>query len=141
MQIEESAVRPADVKDIVAAVSDASGIAVSDLMGKGRTAHVALVRQVCYHIARAEGHSLPRIGRGIGGRDHTTVHQDIAAIHARAPRDPDIMRLIANARLQLRTNRACIDRTNRLRSKMLLRIHQAGADEISQMATLLGEEI
>lgn len=129
------------VADIVAAVSAVSGVPEADLIGPGRSASVARARQVCYHIARAEGHTLSRIGRALGGRDHTTVLEGLRQVHERALLDAELRQLIAQARLQLRVTRACLDRTSRLRSKLLLRIHHASAEDLARISALIGEPV
>lgn len=49
-------------------------IKVSDLLSKRRTRSIARPRQVAMALSRElTSHSLPEIGEGFGGRDHTTV--------------------------------------------------------------------
>ena len=55
-------------------VSDFFGVTVSDLKAKTRTRAVALPRQIAMYLARDLTHaSLAEVGRGFGGKDHTTV--------------------------------------------------------------------
>jgi len=54
------------------------GFPLAVLESGQRSKDIVLARQyICYHGGRLTGLSLPQIGRGLGGRDHTTI------IHAR----------------------------------------------------------
>ncbi len=63
------------VRDIVQAVSLASGICEQDLLGPRRARQFARPRQLAMFICRERCHhlSLPVIGRCLGDRHHTTV--------------------------------------------------------------------
>ena len=55
-------------------------ISVNDIVGKCRTSHIALARQVAMYLSRhLTSHSLKEIGARFGGRDHATV---IHALHS-----------------------------------------------------------
>jgi chromosomal replication initiator protein len=50
------------------------GTGIADLVGRGRSAPLALQRQIVMYVMRLEtGASYPQIGEILGGRDHTTV--------------------------------------------------------------------
>lgn len=57
---------------ITADVSRASGVPPRELCGNNRSRHIVRARWECFARARAEGYSLPMIGRYYK-KDHTTV--------------------------------------------------------------------
>ena len=63
-----------DIRDIMVAVSKATDVPISDLIGEKRIRSVVVPRQMVMFIA-AERTNLAyaRIGKELGGRDHTTV--------------------------------------------------------------------
>jgi chromosomal replication initiator protein len=62
------------IGDIQAAACECFGVSSEELLSSSRTARVAWPRQLAMYLARElTGESLPAIGRGFGGRDHTTV--------------------------------------------------------------------
>ena len=66
--------RPPAMGEIIAAVSEAFDIRVTELQSKKRSASIALPRQVCMYLGRImTRHSLEEIGGHLGGRDHSTV--------------------------------------------------------------------
>ena len=68
---QQSTLKPRQVIDVVA---QAFGVPSDKLLSRGRTAEVALPRQVAMYLLREEANlSLPQIGQELGGRDHTTV--------------------------------------------------------------------
>jgi hypothetical protein len=80
----------------VSAVREAcleAGMTVAEACGEGRTARMSAKRFHVMTILRdRHGWSTTRIGRALGGRDHTTVIHGLrrhAEIIARAPSDPD----------------------------------------------------
>ena len=59
---------------IISAVAQQYQIPKEDLLGPRRTRQIALPRQVAMYLIREETKtSLPKIGKALGGRDHTTV--------------------------------------------------------------------
>ena len=55
-------------------VADYYKIKVADILSKRRSRSVARPRQMAMALAKElTNHSLPEIGNGFGGRDHTTV--------------------------------------------------------------------
>ncbi len=62
------------VENIQKTVAEYYKIRVSDLLSKRRSRSVARPRQIAMALAKElTNHSLPEIGDGFGGRDHTTV--------------------------------------------------------------------
>jgi len=62
------------VENIQKTVADYYKVRVGDLLSKRRSRSVARPRQVAMALAKElTTHSLPEIGDGFGGRDHTTV--------------------------------------------------------------------
>jgi chromosomal replication initiator protein len=60
--------------DIVTATAHAFGLSADDLRARDRRPGVAFARQIAMFLARElTDHSLPDIGRELGGRNHTTV--------------------------------------------------------------------
>jgi chromosomal replication initiator protein len=69
--------------DIQEAAADLFGVSREALLARDRTPRVAFARQVAMYVARElTDETLPAIGRGFGGRNHTTVlhaHRRITA--------------------------------------------------------------
>lgn len=62
------------LEDIARMICVALNVRKIDLISHRRTKRVAFARQaVCYWACRLTAHSLPEIGKFLGGRDHTTV--------------------------------------------------------------------
>ena len=74
--------RRSAINDITAQVSDLTGIAVKDLLGKSRMRRIAHARFLICFIAHREGLSLQQIARAFD-RDHTTIHHGIRFEEAR----------------------------------------------------------
>jgi chromosomal replication initiator protein len=65
---------PCTLEQIQEAAADLFGVSRDDLLARDRTPHVAFARQVAMYVARElTDETLPAIGRGFGGRNHTTV--------------------------------------------------------------------
>jgi len=61
-------------KKIMSIVSKHYNISQSDITGQRRNKEIVLPRQVCIYLMRKElGVSYPKIGKILGGRDHTTI--------------------------------------------------------------------
>ena len=61
-------------KQIIEETAEKHGIAVSELIGESRCKHYVIARQeAAYRIRKECGYGLPRIGKLLGGRDHTTI--------------------------------------------------------------------
>jgi chromosomal replication initiator protein len=62
------------VEKIQMVVADYFNIKISELKSKTRTASLVFPRQIAMHLCRAmTNHSLPKIGKSFGGKDHTTI--------------------------------------------------------------------
>lgn len=69
--------RPRRVQRLARIVSAMTGITAPELMGAGRSRHLAYARFAIAYAARKAGMSYPEIGRCMGNRDHTTImHAD-----------------------------------------------------------------
>jgi chromosomal replication initiator protein len=71
------------IEQVQEAAADLFDISRDQLLARDRTPHVAFARQVAMYVARElTDETLPAIGRGFGGRNHTTVlhaHRRVAA--------------------------------------------------------------
>lgn len=78
------------------------GISTAELIGRNRSARVALARQIIMFVMREEtGASLPQIGQALGGRDHTTVMHGCEKIAGELSSDPELARTISELRHRL----------------------------------------
>jgi chromosomal replication initiator protein len=84
--------RPGDdetctLEQIQDAAAELFGVSRDELLARNRTPRIAFARQVAMYVARElTDETLPAIGRGFGGRNHTTVlhaHRRIATDMAR----------------------------------------------------------
>jgi chromosomal replication initiator protein len=65
---------PCTLEQIQDAAADLFGVSRAALLARDRTPRVAFARQVAMYVARElTDDTLPAIGRGFGGRNHTTV--------------------------------------------------------------------
>ncbi len=78
------------------------GVSVDELIGRNRSAKIALQRQIVMHIMREEtGASLPQIGAILGGRDHTTIIHGCDRVAGGIERDGEIARQVIELRARL----------------------------------------
>ncbi len=78
------------------------GIPTAELVGRNRSARVALARQIIMFVMREElGASLPQIGQVLGGRDHTTVMHGCEKVASELSSDPELARTIGELRNRL----------------------------------------
>lgn len=82
---------------ILQAVSEATWIGTADLKSPRRRRDVVRARMIYYIVARQlTSHSLPAIGRTVGGRDHCTVLHGIARVEEDRPYfEPHLSRVLA----------------------------------------------
>ena len=81
--------------DIQRRVSEVFGVKPQDLRAKSRTKAVAFPRQVAMYLARQlTSDSYADIGRGFGGKDHTTVLHAVNKIQALLQQDPKFQKTI-----------------------------------------------
>ncbi len=91
----------------VAAILDATarqfGLHVDAIVARDRRPAVARARKVAMYLARElTSESLPAIGRGFGGRDHTTVLHAVRSISTELTRDPELALTVRSLRESLR---------------------------------------
>lgn len=58
---------------LIRQISEETGVSVDDLQGRDRRKQYTSIRAAFVRAAHAAGHSYTKIGRFLGGRDHTTV--------------------------------------------------------------------
>ncbi|MFN3980829.1 MAG: chromosomal replication initiator protein DnaA [Caldilinea sp.] len=78
------------------------GMTSADLIGRRRTADIALARQVAMYLLREEnGLSLPAIGDHLGGRDHSTISHGVEKIARDIQTSETLRQTITRLREQL----------------------------------------
>ena len=88
--------------EILDATASEFGVAREALLKRDRRPNVAAARQVAMYLARElTDHSLPEIGRGIGGRNHSTVLHAVNRISAALCSDPGVRNAVDNLRARL----------------------------------------
>jgi chromosomal replication initiator protein len=90
------------LSEIVNAAAQEFGVASEALLGRDRSRPVSRARQVAMFLARElTEHNLTEIGRGIGGRDHTTVLHAINQVGSSVHADPAVRNSVDNLRRRL----------------------------------------
>jgi chromosomal replication initiator protein len=90
---------------VIEAVADFYSLSSGDLEGRSRNKKVAKPRQIAMYLARQETDaSLPRIGKALGGRDHTTVLYGFQKISDQVERDEILRREVLAIRKILYSN-------------------------------------
>jgi chromosomal replication initiator protein len=90
------------IGEILDATAGEFGVERQSLLARDRRPAVATARQVAMYLARdLTQHSLPEIGRGIGGRSHTTVLHAVNRVAAAIQTDPDVRNAVHNLQLRL----------------------------------------
>ena len=88
--------------EILDAAASEFGVEREALLKRDRHPDVAAARQVAMYLARElTDHSLPEIGRGIGGRNHTTVLHAVNRVGAAVRDDPGVRSAVDNLRARL----------------------------------------
>ena len=88
--------------EILDAAAQEFGVERKALMARDRRPAVAAARQVAMFLARElTEHSLPEIGRGIGGRNHTTVLHAVNRVGAAMRTDDSVRTAVDNLRRRL----------------------------------------
>jgi chromosomal replication initiator protein len=78
------------------------GVERKALIARDRRPAVATARQVAMYLARElTEHSLPEIGRGVGGRNHTTVLHAVNRVSAAIRTDEAVRASVHNLRKRL----------------------------------------
>jgi chromosomal replication initiator protein len=90
------------IDEILDAAAQEFGVEREALLARDRRATVATARQVAMYLARElTEHSLPEIGRGIGGRNHTTVLHAVNRVSATMRTDDSVRTAVDNLRRRL----------------------------------------
>jgi chromosomal replication initiator protein len=88
--------------EILDAAAQEFGVEREALLARDRRPAVAAARQVAMYLARElTEHSLPEIGRGIGGRNHTTVLHAVNRVGAALRTDDSVRTSVDNLRRRL----------------------------------------
>ncbi len=87
------------IESVLKQVARYFAITVDDLQSRSRKRAIAVPRQIAMYLLRTETElSLPQIGKGIGGRDHTTVMHGIDKIEANIDLNSDLKRDVLSIR-------------------------------------------
>jgi chromosomal replication initiator protein len=79
------------LSEIIDAAAQELGVPRTAMLGRDRRRDVSRARQIAMYLARElTAHNLTEIGRGIGGRDHTTVLHAINQIGSAMNADPAV---------------------------------------------------
>ena len=90
------------LSEIVDAAAQEFGVPRTAMLGRDRRRDVSRARQIAMYLARElTGHNLTEIGRGIGGRDHTTVLHAINQIGTAVHADPAMRESVEKLRRRL----------------------------------------
>jgi chromosomal replication initiator protein len=99
---EDNARDACGIGEILDAAAQEFGVERSALLARDRRPAVATARQVAMYLARElTDHSLPEIGRGIGGRNHTTVLHAVNRVSAVIRTDDSVRGAVDNLRRRL----------------------------------------
>lgn len=94
-QVKPEKLAKYDINEILDGVSDHYNIPVDDIIGKSRKAEIANARQIAMYLSSKMAHAQTnRIGRFIGGRDHSTVKHSIDKVKKRIGEDKSFAREI-----------------------------------------------
>jgi chromosomal replication initiator protein len=99
---EDTAPDACGLSEILDAAAQEFGVERDSLLARDRRPDVAMARQVAMYVARElTEHSLPEIGRGIGGRNHSTVLHAVNRIGAAIRTDPAVRNAVDNLHRRL----------------------------------------
>ena len=91
-----------NLSEILNATAQEFGVERESLLARDRRPAVATARQVAMFLARElTNHSLPEIGRGIGGRNHSTVVHAVNRVSAAVRTDDAVRSAVDNLRRRL----------------------------------------
>jgi len=95
--------QPAQIDDIVLAAAEEFGVEPQTLIARDRRPSATRARHVAMYVARElTGKSLPEIGRGMGGRNHTTVLHAVKRVQAALPTDEAMQLAVDNLNRRFR---------------------------------------
>jgi chromosomal replication initiator protein len=87
--------RPVTLEMIQKLVADHYNVKLSELKAKNNAKAIAHPRQIAMYLAKTLTHaSLPEIGKGFGGKHHSTVIHSVRKIEGLRRKDPEFDRLI-----------------------------------------------
>jgi chromosomal replication initiator protein len=99
---EDTAPDAYGLSEIIDAAAQEFGVERESLLARDRRPAVATARQVAMYLARElTEHSLPEIGRGVGGRNHTTVLHAVNRVSAALRTDPAVRNAVDNLHRRL----------------------------------------
>ena len=99
---EDTAPTSCGISEIIDAAALEFGVPRESLLARDRRPTVSTARQVAMFLARElTDHSLPEIGRGIGGRNHTTVLHAVNRVSATMRSDQAVRKSVDNLRRRL----------------------------------------
>ena len=99
---EASVADSCGIGEILDAAAQEFGVEREALLARDRRPAVASARQVAMFLARElTEHSLPEIGRGVGGRNHTTVLHAVNRVSAAMRSDEAVRSAVHNLRRRL----------------------------------------
>jgi chromosomal replication initiator protein len=99
---EDTAPDACGLSEILDAAAQEFGVEREALLARDRRPTVATARQVAMYLARElTEHSLPEIGRGIGGRNHSTVLHAVNRISAAIRTDTAVRTAVDNLHRRL----------------------------------------
>jgi chromosomal replication initiator protein len=76
-------------------VADHYNVKLAELKAKNNSKAVAVPRQIAMYLTKTlTGASLPEIGKGFGGKHHSTVIHSVRKIDGLRKKDPEFDRLI-----------------------------------------------
>jgi chromosomal replication initiator protein len=87
--------KPITIEMIQKFVADHYNVKLAELKAKNNSKAVAVPRQIAMYLTKTLTHaSLPEIGKGFGGKHHSTVIHSVRKIDGLRKRDPEFDRLI-----------------------------------------------
>jgi chromosomal replication initiator protein len=87
--------KPVTIEMIQKFVADRYNVKLTELKAKNNSKAIAGPRQIAMYLSKTlTGASLPEIGKGFGGKHHSTVIHSIRKIEGQRRSDPDFDRLI-----------------------------------------------
>jgi chromosomal replication initiator protein len=87
--------KPVTMEMIQKLVADHYNVKLTELKAKNNSKAVAVPRQIAMYLAKTlTAASLPEIGKGFGGKHHSTVIHSIRKVEGLRKKDPDFDRLI-----------------------------------------------
>jgi chromosomal replication initiator protein len=95
---------PCTVATILAVTASQFGVDTDSLLARDRRPAVTRARKVAMFLARElTAQSFPEIGRGFGGRDHSTVLHAVRSVSTQVTRDSELAMAVDNLRARLST--------------------------------------